>query len=184
MHDNRVARRYASAFFSTALKYDVVAAAEDDLQAISGLLSGDASFRHFLLTPFSGREEKLHILEKLFSDRVTALTMQALRIIVDKGRESEIPAIHQEFQRLRREHENIMYVTVTSAEAMEEDQRRRLVAKLQTVLGKTVEPDFKIDPHLIGGVRVAYENYVLDGSIRGTLTKLRERLRYDLLKQI
>jgi hypothetical protein len=32
-------------------------------------------------------------------------------------------------------------------------------------------------------VKIAYENFVLDGTARGTLGKLRERLRYELLKQ-
>jgi F-type H+-transporting ATPase subunit delta len=39
------------------------------------------------------------------------------------------------------------------------------------------------DASLIGGVKVAYENFVLDGTARGALNKMREKLRYDLLKQ-
>jgi F-type H+-transporting ATPase subunit delta len=35
----------------------------------------------------------------------------------------------------------------------------------------------------MGGIRVAYGNFVLDGSVRGALDRLKDRLIYDVLKQ-
>jgi len=67
---------------------------------------------------------------------------------------------------------------------LDELQKKALVSKLETILGKKIEADFKIDPQIIGGIRVAYGNYILDGSIRGALSNLRDRLRHDLLKQL
>ncbi|HEY0866566.1 MAG TPA: F0F1 ATP synthase subunit delta, partial [Fimbriimonas sp.] len=76
MHDARIARRYAQALFTTALRYDVVKAVEEDLEAISRLIETDKSFRDFVMAPYTSREEKAKIAERVFSDRVTALTMQ------------------------------------------------------------------------------------------------------------
>jgi F-type H+-transporting ATPase subunit delta len=181
--DARVGRRYARALFGTALKYDVVKSVEDDLAGIVGLLHNDRQFRDFVMSPYRSREEKIAVAEKLFSDRVTALTMQLLRLVLEKRRELEIETIRAEFVRLRREHYRIVYATITSAEEMPAEQRERLVARVQALTGKTLEPEFRIDPHLMGGVRVAYDDYVLDGSVRGALNRLQERLKYDLLKQ-
>ena len=154
MADTKVARRYASALFTTAQKNDVVKSVEDDLTAISKLLENDPKFKDFILSPQVGRDEKIKIAEKLFSDRVTALTMQALRLMLIKRREYEIPNIRNEFVALRREHGSVSYVVITSAEALEPDQKDALVAKLAQQTGKTVEADFRIDPRLIGGVKV------------------------------
>jgi F-type H+-transporting ATPase subunit delta len=183
MHDARIARRYAQALFATALKFDVVRAVEDDLEAISRLMETDKSFRDFIMAPYTSREEKARIAEKVFGDRITALTMQVLRVMLEKRREPELPLVRDEFTELRRRHENVVHALVTSAKELDGTQRTALVAKLQASLGKTVEADFEVDPSLLGGLKVAYENNVLDGTVRGALQKLRERLRYDLLKQ-
>lgn len=183
MEDSRVGRRYAQALFTTARKYDVVRPVESDLDAIVGLLENDREFRDFLIAPFRSREEKAQILERLFSDRVTALTMQVLRVMIEKRREEDIPAVRSEYIALRRESEGVVHAVVTSAEMLDDNQKQAVVERLARVLDKKIEADFEIDPLLIGGVRVASGNYVLDGSVRGALSKLREKLRYDLLKQ-
>jgi F-type H+-transporting ATPase subunit delta len=183
VHDYRVARRYAQALFGSALQHDIVRAVEEDLKAIVGMLVADGEFRDFILAPYTSREEKAQITDKLFSDRVTALTMQVLRIILEKRRETELEAIFDEYVRLRRSHEGIVYATVTSATVLDREQQDAIVAKVETVLGKKVEPEFLTDSALIGGVKVAYDNFVLDGTAKGALNKLRDKLRYDLLKQ-
>jgi F-type H+-transporting ATPase subunit delta len=183
MADHRVARRYAQALFATALKYEVVKSVEDDLNNIVGLLDNDEKFREFVIAPYTGRDQKIEIIVKLFSDRVTALTMQVLRVMLEKRREDEISGVRDEFVTLRRENEGVIFATVTSAFEIDETQRKPLLDKLEKTIGKTIEAEFKLDPQLIGGIRVAYGNYVLDGSIRGALSSLRDKLRHDLLKQ-
>jgi F-type H+-transporting ATPase subunit delta len=183
MPDLRVARRYARALFNTALKLDVVKSVEEDLGGIQSLLEGDERFRHFLLSPRVARDEKLRIADKLFSDRVTALTMQAIRLLLEKRREDHLSMVYRQFVELRRRHANMIFATVTSSEELSHAQRENIVAKISQSTGKSVEPSFIVEPAVLGGVKVQYENTVLDGTVRGTLTKLHDRLKYDVLKQ-
>jgi F-type H+-transporting ATPase subunit delta len=140
-------------------------------------------FRGFLNSPRIGRTDKIAIAEKLFSDRITSLSMGMLRMILNRGREQEFNGIREEYVLLRREEGNVLYAQVISAADLDSSQRLAIVEKLQTQSGKKVEADFKVDPTLIGGVRVALGDYVLDGSVRGSLNRLRDKLKYDLLKQ-
>lgn len=156
---------------------------ESDLGAIVRLMESEELFLHFLIAPYTSRENKVRIAEKLFSDRVTALTMQVLRVMLEKRREEEIPAVYREYVKLRRQHQGVVHVVVTSAIELDADQRTRLVDRLTSQLNATVEADYKVDPRLVGGVRVAYQNNIFDGSVRGALQRLRERMKYDLLKQ-
>lgn len=183
MQDGRVGRRYARALFGAAQKLDVVPSVEDDLNLIVGISERDASFRHFLLSPHASREQKHTLIDKVFSDRVTALTMQVLRVMLEKRRETELKSVRDEFVKLRLTFANVVKATIASAEELSPEQKNALVAKLTSTLNKTIEPEFRVDPHLIGGVKVTYDNNVLDGSVRGTLARLREVLRRDLLKQ-
>ena len=183
MQDTRVARRYATAMFETARKYDVVQAVEDDLMTFERLLQKDVSFRHFFIAPYTSRAEKVATLEKIFSDRMTALTMQLIRVMLDKGREREIESVHAEFAKHRRAAEGVVHAVVTSAEPLSDQQRASLLAKLEATQGKKFEANFEVDPRVIGGVKVAFGSYVLDGTVRGALSKLRDQLRHDVLKQ-
>lgn len=184
MEDLRIARRYAHSLFLTAEKYDLIRSVEDDLRGIDSVLAKDEEFKDFLLSPYTSREDKIAIIERLFSDRVTALTMQLLRVMLEKRREAEIPNIRQEFAALRREQAGVVHLHVVSAEMLPDGQRQALLKKMAGLLGHEVEAEFEIDPLLIGGIRVAFDGNVMDGSARGALNALRERLKYDLLRRI
>ncbi|HZH97917.1 MAG TPA: ATP synthase F1 subunit delta [Fimbriimonadaceae bacterium] len=181
--ESRVAKRYARALFNAARRLDVIESVEDDLQAIVSLSKTNERFHHYIYSPHVGRDEKVKIAERIFSDRTTALTMQMLRLLLEKRRETEIEPIREHFIKLRREEGRVLFASITSAEPLHDEDRRRLIEKLESKTGKRVEAEYKVDPALMGGLRVAYGNYVLDGSIRGSLARLRDQLKYDLLKQ-
>jgi F-type H+-transporting ATPase subunit delta len=183
VEDTRVARRYATALFQAAKQYDVVQAVLDDLASFEGLLNREDSFRRFFQSPSTSREEKLETLEKVFSDRITALTMQLIRVMLQKGREHEIQAVRAEFVKLHQAAEGIVQAVVTSAIAMDEKQKKALLAKLEATQGKKFDADFQIDPNMMGGIKVAFGSNVLDGTVRGALSRLRDQLRHDVLKQ-
>jgi F-type H+-transporting ATPase subunit delta len=181
--DAKVAKRYAKAIFTAAHKANLVEAVEADLTAISNLVASHSEFRGFLGTPRISREDKVKIAEKLFSDRVTSLSMSTLRLILTKGRAAEFEGIREEYIQMRRELGHVLYARVTSSSELDEGQKKALIDKLAAKSGKKVESDFHVDPSLLGGVKVAIGNYVLDGTVRGSLNRLRDVLKYDLLKQ-
>src|SRR4051812_35474101 len=146
MHDIRVAKRYARALFETALENHVIESVEDDLGGIVSLLIYNKQFRNLLLSPEVSRDEKLALVDKLFSDRITALTLQALRLMMEKNRENEIEWVQREYVRLRRDHENKVFVIITTAEKLEDDQRERVIVKLEQITGKKLEAEYRIDP--------------------------------------
>lgn len=183
MQDARIGRRYAQALFNAAKAHKMVAAVEDDMAGIASLIHNDPKFKHFLVAPFNNAEEKKTVMQNVLGDRVTALTMQVLRVMLDKGREGEFESVAAEFSTLRRTAADIEFATVTSAYTLDPDQKDAIVAGLEKRLKKTVEAKFSVDPRVIGGVRVAYGSFVLDGSARGHLNRLRERLHHDVLKQ-
>lgn len=180
--DARVAKRYAEALFNTARERDVIASVEDDLKAIAGLLENDPSFRDFLLSPNHSHEDKVAISERLFADRVTALTMSLIRLLLHKRRETEIIGIRDEFETLRRGHAKAVFVTITSAEALPNDQRKELIERMAKLTDRKVEAEFVVEPALLGGVKLEYENSVVDGTVHGNLRKLRTRLHRDLFQ--
>lgn len=179
----RVAKRYAKALFQTALAANTIESVESDLASLKQLLENDQELRTFFFSPNWSRENKLRIATEMFSDRVTAITMQVIRLMLAKSRESELPALYEQFVELRRTHQEIQAVTISSAIALDEAQKTRIVDRITEKSGKRIEASFEIDPSLIGGVSVRYGDYVMDGSVRGSLSRLTSKLKFDVLKQ-
>jgi F-type H+-transporting ATPase subunit delta len=65
---------------------------------------------------------------------------------------------------------------VTAAVPLTEEQRERLAAALGRMYGHDVHLNIEIDPELIGGVRVAIGDEVIDGSVATKLDDARRRL--------
>lgn len=183
MQDRRVAKRYAKALFNAALKQDIVKSVSDDLGAVTGAITGNERFRNFLRDPKTSEADKLKMFEKAFSDKTTALTMGFIRLLMDKRRDEEIFGVRMEFEELRRAHESVGKAVIASASPLDAKQQAAVVAKFEKELGKKLEAEFTVDPALMGGVKVTFDNYVLDGTVRGQLDRMKEKLLYDLLKQ-
>ncbi len=184
MIERRIVRRYASALFAAASKADAVDQVESDLGLVSyTLFGGDiisppnkVTLWEALVSPMLPPERKHEILSGVFEGKVSEITLSYLKLCVDKRREEVIPETESEYIALANEARGIIEAEVTSAAELSEDQERRLVAKLSQTTGKQVELAKKVDPALIGGLLVRMGDTVIDGSIRGQLEAIRERL--------
>jgi len=183
VQDRRVARRYAKALFVTTQAAGSTKTVEADLSTIVNQMDSDAEFRRFMMSPYASRDEKIRILDSIFAGKVAPVTQQLLHIMLEKRREEELSGIHAEFVELRRMSENVAHAQITSAVELDASERSRVVARLEQVLKRQVDPEFNVDPSLVGGIRVKYENFILDGSVHGALERLKEQLKHDVLKQ-
>lgn len=181
--DARVASRYAKALFRAAKAQGMVAAVGNDLRSMGLALESEPRLARLLSDPDKSRSVKLSILEKLFSERVTGLTMQAIRLMLEKRREGGFLALRDQYEVLRRAEENEIPALVTSSRDLTDDQKARLVQKLASATGKSIQPKYSVDPTILGGVKVELAGFVMDGSVSGGLNRLRETLKYDFLKQ-
>lgn len=180
MRDDRVAKRYANALFAIAKKAGEVDSVGSDLESIAATLEGNPKFQQFLFSPIIEGADKLKLLDSVFSDRVTATTFNLLRLVLEKKRESNLLAIQAEYEDLRREANRAVAVLIETAFETTDAQQSELIKKAEQLSGKHVAATFEVDPQLIGGVRLLFDNVIYDGTLKGQLQKLEGRLSYDL----
>ena len=63
-----------------------------------------------------------------------------------------------------------------SAFELSDDQVKELVAALEQKFGLKLKPNVTVDKSLIGGVRVAVGDQVLDTSVQAQLVRMRDQL--------
>jgi len=82
------------------------------------------------------------------------------------------------WQALCREADRVVKTTVTAASPLTDLQKTQLEEKLSRRLGGRVEAEYRVDPSLLGGIRVETDDSVLDGSLIGRLSVWK-----DVMKQ-
>ena len=122
-----------------------------------------------------------HLLELLESHSDAAASNAALRNFVRllgmNKRLDLFVEVASEFERLKRQAEKRRQVLVATAYPLAPEQRERLARKLAQRLGGEVEIHEQTDASLIGGAVIRYGDQVIDGSLRGRVSKLSESLR-------
>jgi F-type H+-transporting ATPase subunit delta len=93
-------------------------------------------------------------------------------LLVENHRLTAVHEIHELYEGLRREREGVVEAEITSAYPLDDAQLSTLVTGLERRFKRKVEPNVSVDKELIGGVRVAVGDEVIDGSVRGKLAAM------------
>jgi F-type H+-transporting ATPase subunit delta len=79
------------------------------------------------------------------------------------------------YQRLLRLEIAKRHAVIETASSLSQETSLRVVDSLKSKYGDDLTTEFKINPELIGGMRIRVGSDVLDGSVRNRLTRLQEQ---------
>jgi F-type H+-transporting ATPase subunit delta len=172
----RVARRYAAALMDVAETPKQLAAIGDDLDRIDEVLRASRDLLLVLHSPVVSPGKKIAVLEAIFSDRLSVITMTFLRLLVNKGREGHLAEIIVQFRELRDRREGMVPAEVVSAVDLTGAQERQLQRELELFTKKQIRLSRRVDAAIGAGLLVRLGDTVLDGTLRRQLERLRERM--------
>ena len=89
----------------------------------------------------------------------------------------DLTEVHEQFRRAINRRRGIALAEVTTASPATQAAQDMLTSRLQELVGKQVQVQFKTDPALIGGAVTRLESVVYDGSIRTQLQTVKQRLK-------
>jgi F-type H+-transporting ATPase subunit delta len=104
------------------------------------------------------------------------VTGRFMLLLVDRGRISLLEQISSSLAELVDLRLNRAEAVVTTAVPLNKEQRKRLRVRLSEVTGKTIRMKEQSDPDILGGVVVQIGTRVIDGSVKSSLSKMREEL--------
>lgn len=176
MANETLARRYATAVFSLATDAGVAGRVGDDLATIQHSIDSDATAKTFFVAPIFDRKDKERVLLATFEGKVHDVALHTLLLLVRKRRETLLPALVEEYRKLEQQARGAEPLTVTSARELPESELRSLVDRLERVYGKKFDAEVRVDPSLIGGVRITMGDRRIDGTVAGRLEELSRTL--------
>ena len=178
MIGSALARRYARALLDIGQEERQVRRVLSEVERFARLLAEGTDLREVLEATHINRRDKQAVLEATVSPAgFLPVTMNFLRLLVDKRRMNILPQILPELRRMVEELEGIERVEVTVPETLSDTQRDFLRALLERQTGKRIELEEKLDPAVLGGMVVKVGSTVYDGSVRTQLSQIRENLQ-------
>ena len=167
-----IANRYAKSLMETSVEQNKLDVVYNDLKDVKGTLD-NKDISMLLKSPVIKSDKKLNIFKSIYSGKVDDLTMNFLKLIVNKGREAALPQMCDAFIQQYREKNNIASAKVITATKLTEEKLNTIKASLN-LQATSFEIEEEIDESLIGGFILVMGDKRYDASVKHKLNKLRK----------
>lgn len=175
---SNVGGRYAQALFDLANDENKLAAVEADLKSLKAMIADSKDLRSLLASPAFGAEDKGRGLAAIAAQaQFDPVTRKFLGLLAANGRASALRAVITSFEDLAAKARGAISATVTTAVPLTPAQSAGVAAALRTALGKDPEIETRVDPALLGGLRVQVGSRLFDASLRSKLDSLKFALK-------
>ena len=166
MPNPRLATRYAKSLIDLAIEKGELENVFADMQWLSGVCKSNKDFVILLRSPIIIGDTKKKILEAVTTGNISEMTAAFNRLLITKGRESNLPEISNAFIAAYKEKKNIQTIKLTTATPISDGVRNAIVAQVTKSAGfQNVELEEKVDADIIGGFVLQAGDKLIDASI-------------------
>jgi F-type H+-transporting ATPase subunit delta len=154
------------------------AAVCESLDGVLELAANESSFAEFLRSPIIDPKKRDASLVRMLMGQVEPVTLNFLRLLNNKGRLVALPGIVEAAKARADAAAGRVRVSVTTAADMS-NEHDALTEKIGAAVGGAPVITWKVDPSLIGGLRLQVGDRLIDGSIASRLRRLEYALQVE-----
>lgn len=172
-----VAKAYADALMSVAVEVGHMEEIRRGLGFVADTLAENPDFETLFQAPSINEQQKKSAVEEVFAERVPKEVLNFVKLLVDKGRESELNGIRKLFDTMVDAREGLIKGRARTSVEMTAQQIDALEERLSKLAGMKVSLVNVVDESILGGVVLEIGDKMIDGSVRKKLAHIREELR-------
>ena len=150
-----IARMYGGSLYDLAAEEGLETRILGELDEVSAILKGDPEYLHLLSIPSIPKKERCALLDEAFRGKVHLYVLNFLKILCEKGTLRELPGCARAFRVKYNQAHGILEATAT---------------------GKKIDLKTKVEPGVLGGIRLDIEGTELDGTVQNRLASLRRSI--------
>lgn len=165
---------YAEALFSLAMDFHAEEETLSALHLIRDAFANEPQALALAASPSIPKSERLQVLEKAFAASVPQHVMGYLHVLCSNGHIRAFADSVKDYEELYNSARKLSTAYVTSAVALNDDEKDQLRMKLEKKLGRTIHLECAVDETLLGGLVVQVDGKVIDGSLKHRLHEIKE----------
>lgn len=171
----RIASRYAKSLIDLSLDQNKLERVLEDIQGFQKATK-QRDFSLLLKSPIVNPDKKKSIIKAIFEGKFDDLTMAFINIIINKGREAYLADIANEFVAQYKKIKHISTVRVTSAAPLSEETLEAIKKQLKSssATEENIELETAVNPDLIGGFVIEFDDKLYDASVAHKLDQLKK----------
>jgi len=171
-----IARPYAQAVFRLGKESQSLAAWSDRLKRLSAIAL-DPEMAKVLGNPKLSAGQVADLFVSLSGEAHNDELSALVGVLAENERFDIVPQICEIFEEFKSADEGVREAEIVSAYPLDDALLGPLVKQLESHFGGRLQPRVKVDASLIGGVRVAVGDQILDASVRGKLDAMATALK-------
>ena len=175
-----VATVYAAALFDLAVEEGKSREVLQQMQVLDGAFREEPDFIRLLCSANVPKTERCQILDSL-RGKTEPCILNFMKLLTEKGYIAHFADCCEAYREHFNADHGILPVKAISAVALTEDQSARLCEKLSKITGKTIELTNRVDPDVLGGIRLDYDGKRLDDTVSHRLEAIRSMLNTTVL---
>ncbi len=168
------AGRYAEALFDLAREEGQADAVEGELKNLRAAIRDSADLKDFLKSPVYDRADQLAAITALAEQAgLSPMTQNFLKLVATNRRLFALEAMIGAFLAKAAEARGEVSASAVSAAPMNDEQIKSIRMEIESMVGKAVNLETRVDPDLLGGLIVKVGSKMIDSSLRTKLNKLK-----------
>ena len=172
---------YGEALYALAVEESLSVQILDELSVLAQSFRAEPDFIRLLCTPNLSVQERCNILDDSFRNKLHPYVLNFLKILTEKGYMRHFFDCCKAFEESYNRDNGILPVTAITAVSLNPAQVEKLTAKLCQITGKQVKLHNRVDPAILGGVRLDYDGKRLDDTVSHRLDAVRSLLKNTVL---
>lgn len=174
---SKAIRRYSLALYQAADSAKKLDAVADDSKNLIGLLKSSRDLKLFFQSPVIRSDKKVQVVESLFKKKISPLSFDFIKLLIQNKRESLLAEILNGFIDLKNDAEGKIKADIKTAVELDEKAKKKLAESVNAFTGKKSIPEFSLDKSLVGGFTIKVKDVVVDASIKRQLENLRNKFK-------
>ena len=171
---NEIIKEYGGGLYALAAEEHLEEGLLSEIRLLRDFLTPD--YVRLLIHPAVPKEERVGLVSQLLDGRVHPYLSSFVKLMTERSLAAEIVGCFGEYERLYYEAFAIVRVRAESAAPLNDGQKQKLENKLTTSTGHRVEIAYEVNPSLLGGMRLMFDNRQIDDSVRTRLREISDRL--------
>ena len=177
----QTAQNYADALYELAADEGLVEKLYAQLGEVQSIFQANPDYVRLLSAPNLPKAERLAALDRAFGAQAHPYLLSFLKLLCERGHIRELDNCALRFHRRRNADLGILDATAVTAVPLRPALLEKLRQRLSALTGKQVHLRNRVDPAVLGGVRLEYDGNALDGTVRSRLSGIEKTLSETVL---
>jgi F-type H+-transporting ATPase subunit delta len=170
------AKQYAEALFNVAARSSSEKAVKNSLSIVNSALKASPEFRAFLFSKRITEIQKSTAVKEALGMKCHPIVSEFIGLVSGQNLVKLFSSIEKSYDKIFADKLNYLSVIAHVSNKLSESESQELKQSLESALGNSMDLNIKVDPNLIGGIKLRVGNKFMDASIQNQLENMRQSL--------